>query len=304
MRKLAIIVAAFLTAAVLICPAGAAEKKYTFGFSTGLNPTINAQLKTSFTDILKIISAREKVVFTTEFYPDGAKLEAAAKKGKIDFLLTDSNTTLELAVKKLGFIPFSAYSMYGKKTLKYCIYTKNPDFKSVADLKGASLGAYRYSDMYYFLRKLTNAQPEKYYKLKQLNDNTAPFYVLTLNQAEAIFTMNYSYDYGVLTNPASVKGVREVACSQPTYMPPLMYRKGTPADVVEMLRKTLANARTDPSFKKYLPLLKMVKLEYFPVTQKEIAPGIDMVETAVKNGWNRDYEKWVAETKEVEKTAE
>ncbi len=292
-----------ITAVLIICICGvaarAAENKYVFGFATGLDPSQNAQLKTSFADVLKVLSAKEKMEFSAVYYNDSVKFEQALKKGEVDFFLTDTYSILYRAVRQYGYQPFMGYSMYGQKMCKYCIYVKNESpYASAADLKGKKLVTYKYDDVIFMLRGIIGGEPpDKYFRIKTVKDGNASVYSLSLDQTESIFVNNYGFEYAKLTNPGSVKMLRELVCAPPVLMVPISHRKGIPPEVIDAVEKMLENAKKDEELKKYKPLIKMVKLSYFPVTEKDVAPMFSLIENALKRGWGKDFDKWAAQDK-------
>ncbi len=298
-----IVTAVFVIGVCGVVAPAAAGKKFVFGFATGLDPSHNAQLKTSFTDVLKVLSAKEKMEFSSVHFTDSGKLEQALKKGEIDFFLTDTYSILYRAVKQYGYQPFMAYSMYGQKMHKYCVFVKDKSpYKTPADLKGKKLVTYKYDDVIYFLREIIDGeQPDKFFKIKTVKDSVASIYSLTLDQTDSVLVSNYGFEYAKMTNPGAVKALRELECSQPLYSVPISFRKGTSQEAVNAFVKIFQNAEKSEDLKKYRPLVKMVKLTYFPVTEKDIAPMFSIIENARKRGWDKDYEKWAAQYKKEEK---
>jgi ABC-type phosphate/phosphonate transport system substrate-binding protein len=269
-------------------------KKYIFGFATSLSPSQNAQLKTSFIDILKVLSARENIEFQSAYYKGNDQLENAIKKGDVDFFLTDRYSTLLRAYKNYGFIPLMSFSMYGQKTPRYCMYAKsNGGYKTIPDLKGKKIAIGDGEEDYYTLRKLAGSRPENFFDLKLVTEGTAGLYAISVKEEDGIFFSEYGYDYVVMTNPALVKSIKPVFCGDPFYMVPLAYKKNTPQNVIDAIGRMLDNPKKDPELKKYAPLIKMVKLEYFPVTLKDLLPSFELIELAYKNGWNREFEGWL-----------
>jgi len=292
----AAVVALFLMFAACRTTLSSEKEKYVFGFSTGLTSSINAQLKASISDVLRIITEKENIGFGTVYYPQVSDFDAAAKKGQVDFLLTESVSTFYHAYKNYDFKPFLTYSMYGNKMIKNCLYVKGDEYKTVESLKGKKVGLIASDYRYFFLREITGTPPEKLFKPVWLKDSSSPFYALSTNNADAVFSSDYAYAYLKITNPALVKGVREIACSKPLFIVPVLYKKGTPKKVMDAIANKMIGARTDKDLRKYHSLINMVKLEYFPMTEKDTAPGLERIGAAIKNGWKRDYDKWYAET--------
>jgi ABC-type phosphate/phosphonate transport system substrate-binding protein len=308
MKKIGmILVIAVAITALLACSGRAAEKKsYTFGIRVGLSNQFDGQLKSIMTDIVKLLSKNIKIDVNMKWYLDDSEFISDLNKGNIDFAYTtsDDNTIKILNLKNNNeylFMPFLRTTLFKRKYAKYCIYTNtNSNISNIGQLKGKNIINYSELFSYILLRIMLNGtNPEGYFKAVNVSPNgPSSFYSLALNEAPSAFVMDHNIDMLKIANPGPVKKIRELICSEELPFYPIYYRSSTPIEIVNEMISIFINIPQDNNINKYRPLLKMYGIRFIHTDRKDYDVIINIYKEAYKNGWDKDYERWIKYAKE------
>lgn len=296
------VAAVFAAAATVVLHAAKAERTYTLGvFTASEGAGMESQYKTMFDDLAAILTKEKLIRAKIVTYDDLGKFLKAAEKGELDFTScfgTDNNYKL---ASDYGYRPVVAMSIFNRKKVQYCIYTKTGGpVQKLEDLKGAKTAISRESSMgaYFIARKIIGAPPEKHMKLVLSPNSHASITALSLDSVDALITYQWYIDFFKMSNPTMVKGFRELACGEKLVFPPVMRSPKVPEDVVAVVRDMMVNIDRNEAFKKYRPLLRTSKISFFKASEEEYAPAVKLFEDAYRMGWNKDYAAWIAGAKQ------
>lgn len=275
-------------------PTAAGGEKYTMGFLMALDLNLDSQYKNIFEEVTPELSKRLGVDLQFKLFSDEGKFLEAAKKGELSIAYSMDPGVMITLMAKNGFVPFATYTMYGKKKMRWCVYTsKTGPYKSVGDLKGARmLFSPKSPYLYMKLQNAAGQSPMEFFHLKSGEGPSSNIYALSLGETDAVFGSSQIYDYFKMINPGPVKNLQETYCSDELYSPPMVRAKNMPLDVIAKLVEILITCHKDKMFKKYQPLMNMAKMRFIPIAPEDYAAELALYAEIEKKGISREYRQW------------
>ncbi len=296
LRKSCLIVVAFIvTAALLSATAAAAKDKYILALCLKSSAGIDGQYKAVFTDVAKAFTQETGVELQVKHYNEIDKFVADVNKNLIDIAFTTDMVTRYELTKQNKLIPFVSVKMFGQKGYRVCMYVKKgKSFKNISDLRNKIVLTYNDSpDAYYSLTKLTGETPDKYYTLKASPNAFSMIYALSLDDADAAFINEFNIEYFKMTNPGPVKDVAPIVCGEEILNWPVLKSPKAPAALTDAVQDFMVDMNKRNSLKKYAPLLKQMKMSYYPVTAEDYKSYIELMDNGKKQGWKNNYDNWI-----------
>lgn len=259
------------------------------------------QLKVMLGDMLEFLSNSDKDNIEPVWFSESAAFLEAAKKNELDFAYTKEYDPFIVLVKEYNYTPLVTATFFGKKKLRCCMYaSKESGIKGAGDIKGLRMMTYRTQDGYYPLRQLLgDTKPEEFFSELMASDaGAASLGALLEGKTDLAWVYEGNLEAMKLGNPAILKKITELMCSDAEYNAALSYRKGVSPEFVEKVRNIMLNAHSSDALQKYKPLIAKTKLRFAPVTAADFKGVFDMYEKAAKNGWVKDHEKWLKSLKQ------
>ncbi len=291
----ALLVAMTMTLLVVSSAATRAEdgRKYIFGIMVSSSKQ-DAQLKQIFTDVIDFVAAAQGVDIETRWYTKGEEFLAAAKNKELDFAYTKLYDPFVDLVFKYNYIPISSISVFGKKTMRICLYVPaEMDVKSVDDLKGKRLITYARKDGYYPVRGLLGEKPQDFFsEIGVSNGGNYAIEKMLKGETDAVMAYDINVDFLGMSNPAVAKKIKEVFCSRELVNTAITHAEGVPDAMLMQLIDIMKHARRHEALKRYRPLMAATKIGFFPVKKKNYYGVRDFYKKGKDAGWDKEFEKW------------
>ncbi len=293
---LAIFLALFLIATALPCHAD--KDGYSFGVFWDAGTKLNTSYTVMAKDLTKAFSQSEQVQMFNIYYNDIDSFHNDIGTRKLDFIYSNTENDF-LHATIYGYRPFAALSIFGKEKASYCLYVKDDSAIAGLDgLAGKKLVTYPHITAYILLRKLLSAPPEKTFAaMATTPDAFASVDSLASGAADAIFLLETNVDYFMQVNPAPIKKIKKLACSEPQYFMPLMVSPEVSDQMIKRMETFFAGLQTNASLKKYKPLMKQVGFKVMYVNEDNFEPFLKLYEDAMAESWDKDFDSWHANAK-------
>ncbi len=274
------------------------SNKYVFGYSlTGKSvSSLESQFKVIISDVIGAFSEKEGLKIEVKPYTDLDDFISDISSNKVDFAIATSDQTNTIILKQNKMAPFLSFAIFGKKKNNFCMYAKKEKgFIAMKDLKKKRVLTYGGMNGYLVLRTVVGEPPETYFNLGMSPNASSMIYSLGLDDSEAIFIVDANIQYFKKTNPGPVRNVAPVFCTEGYSNSPLLKSSRVPDALVKKLVDFAMNIDKHESLKKYRPLLSQMKIKFYPVTRDDFKHYyVDLVDEAIKLGWDKDFNKWKA----------
>lgn len=292
---LALIVASAAAWAVFsVFSAGAEKAGYSFGIFMELDK--DQQFKTIFTEALGYIAKTENIDINMKWYTGEKEFLQAAGKGGMDFAYSKKHDPFIALITLYGYEPFLTTSLFGKKTIKICIYANNKQkVTNIESLRGLRLITYATSDGYYPLRKLIGEKPQDFFSSVTTSTiGIESLSMISAGKADIALAYDTNADSLKVVNPVLAKSVNALVCGEPHYAPAMVRAKNVPEPIISKIQTFMEDADNMEALKKYRGVMKTTKIRFVIVSRKDYEPLIALYDEAQKKGWDKEYEKWIA----------
>ncbi len=299
MKKIIGTISAVLLVVSLFAVAASADNgKFSFGMYMSASPQ-DQSLKQVFSDLVNYLGAMEGVDVELKWFVDKDKFMTAAANKELDFVYTKNYGLLPDLILKDKYVPFAAASLFGKKKMRTCLFTRNDvKISGVEDMRGKSLITYGEPDGYYPLIQITGEKPEEFFgTIEQSLTGQHSLKKLIAGDVDIALAYNSNINALKMGNPSVVKKIKELYCTYEFYNTPIMSSEEVPEDLMKGLLGILKKGSKHEALKKYRPMMMATKIRFFPVTPREYQPVIDAFEKAKEEGWHKDFVKWMASYK-------
>ncbi len=281
--------------------AGAAEQKYVLGARMGASNDLDAQFKTIITEVARAFSARNDEKIEVKWFNDKASFYEALKKNELDIVFLYSFDHVYDMTKNYGMEYMFTTSMFDAEKIKMCLFVKKsrPE-KRLGELKGLTAATYNDGFEYALLRDLVGEAPETFFKSISPSPNGISLaYSLALDNVQASFINDSVVNFLRVNNPGPVKDIRSVGCTVSFPLLPFLASNRVPDDMRKRLTEFVGGMHKYEELKKYKAPMKMYGMKFVPVDANDYGPAMKIYEKALKNGWLKDFDKWVKYSRET-----
>jgi len=292
---------AFFAVMILIAaalPVRTEKNCYTFGVFWDAGTKLNTSYSIMTKDLMKAFSQSEKIQMSNIYYNNIESFHEDIGIRKLDFVYANTEDDFLLA-NIYGYKPFATLSIFGKEKVSQCLYVKKDSpITGLDGLAGKKLLTYPHLTAYTLLRKLLQAPPEKTFsEMSTTTDAYASVDALVSGAADAIFLVETNINFFEQVNPAPIKNIRKLACAEPLYFMPLMVSPEVTDPIVKRMVSFYVNLGSNAVLDKYRPLMKQVDFKVISVTEADYKSFFDLYEFALAQGWDKDFEAWLASAK-------
>ena len=255
--------------------------------------------KEAFSEVLKTL----KIEGEFNHFVEEEAFFKALKGNRGPSLAQVGNVEQMIKTMRLGYRPVITYSFQGLKANRLCLYVKeDSSFKKVKDLKGKTLTMSKNLFEYTKLRELLGEAPELFFSGVDLTgDGDAPAYAFYMEHPDALFITVQQVKFLELNNPQTVKGNREIGCTEDYALMAMLAPPEITDSLVEEMVVLLNRIGAGERVQKFYPLLKYLKVKAYQADVKQYAPLAEAYEKAVEKGWDDDYRKLAAPEDNSEK---
>jgi ABC-type phosphate/phosphonate transport system substrate-binding protein len=301
MKRFWLMTASIIVFATLCgCTANSTEKKaYTMGVRFGIATEMDAQNKSIYSDLVKILSNGLGVKFDYKWFTSDEAFTKAIGKGELDLFYTPDMAIIIKYLNGPAYSPFITPFFLGKKGTSCCIYvSKESKFKKISDLKEAKIIVPNDMITYYLLRDFLNEKPENIFASFASSPNAmSSAYSLAMNVTDAAIFPDSVISFLKINNPGPTKKISPIACLPELGFSPIMIKNNIPEEIKSSVKTFLMNAVKSEDFKKYRPLFKAYKMGFYTANIEDYGNFITLLEKAHKNGWDKDYPNWAKTVK-------
>ncbi len=273
-----------------------AKSEYTMGvyFADGYGQ--DAELKKMVTDIAKVLVTNQEIKITMKWFTDEKEYMTAIKKNDLDFAYSNKHDLLLPSVKKSGYEPFLALGMFGNRENPICLYVaRDRNITSSADLKGLTLASYYTREGYYSLRQIFKKPPDAFLgAIVPKHKGREALQMLVAKKVDAAFILRTNYDMLKMMNPTQASSVKNIGCTKDYYDLPFLYSKSVPGVDVGKFSAEMKGIFKHPAMAQHRAIVSTLKLKIIDVSKADYDPIISLYEDAEKNGWEKDYQAWLA----------
>ncbi len=272
------------------------KKEYLFGVMADSSAT-SGQYKDILNRNLKVFNRKTSFTVKMKFYIDENEFIKDVKDRRLDLLYSGRPDLDFIAFKKYGYKPLISFNLYGKKGDRLCVYSKkNSRVNKISDAKDGKILICGLKSDYYKIRKLLGGtSPENYFNNVRFQKNPSScgsfFYSLSLDESDYVFASETVEELYKLNNPGPVKNVKKIACSalEPHFF--LSYSKNMPENDLREIREMIIKSPTEPELKDLLPLMRITKFKFVPVTINDYRSTLELFMEAEKKGWEKDLNR-------------
>jgi ABC-type phosphate/phosphonate transport system substrate-binding protein len=300
MKKMCMAFFAVMILLAATVSARAEKNGYTFGVFWNAGTKLNTSYSIMGKDMTKAFSLTEKVQMSNIYYNDIESFHEDIGIRKLDFVYANNEDDF-LQASLYGYKPFATLSIFGKDKASYCLYVKKDSpITGLDGLAGKKLVTYPHVTPYALLRQLMKSPPEKTFGgITTTTDAFASVDALVSGSADAIFLLETNVDYFAQVNPAPVKKIKKLACSEPQYFMPLMVSPEVSDQIVKRMETFFVGLNTNVVLRKYRPLMKQVRLKVIYVHEADYDSFFKLYESSMTQGWDKDFDAWVASASEL-----
>jgi len=279
--------------------------EHDFSFGMVMGPTQQDQiLKPIFIDIFKFIKETEGVDIGLEWFQDSSEFLAKIEKKELDFAYAKELDVFTKSVVDYGYEPVITVTAFRQKMIQRCLFTtEDRDIENIEDMEGMSLITYRSKDGYYPLRQMLDGKEPGDFFGRIIPSYSGQLSLREMLDGAADLAFVYDSNIGIVKmgNPSLAKRIKRLMCSPPEPSPGIVVRS---LDVItpELLKKILGamdNIDKAEALKPYRPLIMQTKIKFVPVNRDAYKHVFNIYKMAEKNGWDKDYTKWVEELPEA-----
>jgi ABC-type phosphate/phosphonate transport system substrate-binding protein len=300
MKKTLVALSAVLILLGSAVPAHAEKQSYTFGVFWNAGDKLNTSYIIIAKDLTKAFSQSENIQLSNLYYSNLESFHDDIGTRKLDFIYANTEDDFLLATI-YGYKPFATLSIFGKEKSSHCLYVKKDSpITGLDGLAGKKLITYPHQVAYTLLRKLLQSPPEKTFSaMTTSTDAYAMVGALAAGAVDAILLVETNIDYFELVNPGPVKEIRKLACAEPQYFMPLMVSPEVSDEMLKRMETFYVNLLNNKALDKYRPLMKQINFKVIPVTEANYAQFFTLYEFAMAQGWDKDFEAWIATAQPV-----
>lgn len=249
-----------------------------------------------FPDMMKAVSGAANVNIEIKWFNSDEELTKAMEKGTVDIILMIDMGPYIVAMKKTEFTPIASYTIFKQKDMRGCLFV-NSSVKAtkLEEIKGMKASVYMTDFEYYLMRKLIGTKPAGFFGKTRANKRG--MFILKDIAVEKEMPVGFVYDVNLnllkMANPTSLKDIRPLVCADPVPHPAISVSKKLPKDIVDKMKSFILNAHKEPSMKRFHPLMKQFGLKFLPADSDALKKATALYDTALKNGWDKEYEQWL-----------
>lgn len=295
MKRIICMVAVFVTAVFLSSPARADDGTFSFGMY--MSATAQDQsLKQVFNDLVDYLAQEQEVEVRFMWYIDEKEFLKAAGNRELDFIYTKNYSLLPELIGRDKYVPFASASLFGKKKMKSCLFTRNDvEISGIEDMRGMSLITYDEADGYYPLIEMTGEKPEDFFGGISLSQ-TGQISLKRLLAGEADLVLAYNMNILALkmANPSILKEIKELYCAHEFYNAPIMHSGNVSEDIMEGLLDILKTGAKHEALKMYRPMMMATDIRFFPVKKDAYDSVLEVFARAEEQEWDKDFKRWIA----------
>jgi len=275
-------------------PAKSEGEKYLVGGLSIYGGDQDATYKDFISHFAKIIGMRERAAFDIQWYSDRDKFLKLIKEKKFDYIFPSGYDVMVYSLGH-GYEPFLAPSVGGKEKDNFCIYGKQDGkIKTLPDVRGGKTMVVGDQFYFYLIRKMVGESPLDFFgRLREAPNSNSAVYAFAMGELDVLFFDDFGITYFKAVNSGPVKGLKALACSGTIFQDPALRSSKVPEEQANRMRKYFVNAGKDKAFKDFWPLMKMINGRLIEVSKSDYKPVLDIFAEAQKNGWDKEYQKWL-----------
>lgn len=302
MRKITavlLLAAALLLTPQALSPARAAGREYV----VALWPLMGSMSK-GYNDLMSRIitilfdKMGEKVKIVTNMTQDQAY--SALKARKIDAtLVLSADYTKMLASGASGLTPVITYADKGHRNETKCMLVrKDSTYQSYEDLRGKQIQApynqIEYTSLrWHLLQNKINEPLAKFFGgFLWSPDDIDGVLAVSQGKGDAVLAHSGTINFYRFTNSAVINKLRPIDCFEmPSPGTAIVWSARLDPAFSKKFYDIMSGLNSFPEFKKYKPILDVMKTQLLLVTEKDYDGLVRLTEDSRKKGWDAEYQK-------------
>lgn len=219
------------------------------------------------------------------------------KSGEADFGIIRPMQYVRAIEEKAPLTPLMNLAINRKQETKVCIYALKKTPVKIENLRGKKIMLLEDKEWIYtqnyLAEKGVNEKMEDYFsKILRGDDPQSALYTLAFRKADAAVMTEMAYIMAVNTDKR-FNEIGRMECMGNYPVDPLVFRNNFDKQDADRIIKMLLTAHKDPDFKDVHIYFISGKANFTEVTSDLYVNFHELVKKAKKNGWLKDFERWL-----------
>lgn len=289
------IIAGIVCATIFLLPSILTAKKSAdtiyfysiYGWGKYTDSQFQSMFQDTFAEIARDLGKKSEF----QLFENKEDFYKAIRKPGWRILQVGKREELVTAITKYQFRPIISYTFKGITNNRSCLYVrKDSPYKSIEDLKGATISMADSTFDYILLRKLVKDRPEAFFgELSANGDADSPAYAFYLKRKDALFTTLQQIEFLKMNNPGVIKGIRELVCSHDYGSLPILASPEVPQKLVPGMIDMINGIAKGEKLRHFQLFALFMKGQAVTTGFDDYKWTIDVYTKAVEDGWVDDF---------------